>query len=211
MQDLYDAISKLGISTFEAKEKDFGEENTRFLERNVLLETIDQLWKDHLAQMDHLKEGIGLRGYAQKDPLLEYKKEAFNLFDRMKYSVKYAAVQRFLGVQLVSEEELRRKEEMMRRHADEGIELSGGEDVDAGSQSASEMLKREAQKAKVEGMRKELDTVNERFKQLTQTSHGSLPEDEGAAAPVKNEFKGVGRNDPCPCGSGKKFKKCHGA
>jgi len=142
------------------------------LEKFVLLQTIDQLWKEHLLNMDHLKEGIGLRGYAQKNPLQEYQKEGFSMFEEMIDRVHTDAVQKAFTVQAVRQEELARLEQ--RRQPQEAqMTMSGG-----GEQAAPQPLARR--------------------------QPGRPP---GAAA----EAPKAGRNDPCPCGSGKKFKKCHGA
>jgi preprotein translocase subunit SecA len=127
------------------------------LESVIYLGSIDQLWKDHLLNIDHLKEGVGLRGYAQKDPLVEYKKEGFALFQMMDEQVKTDVICKLFRVQVTREEQV---EEMQPKS------------------------------------------------QPMQFLHGS--EEEQTAAPVKRDDDKVGRNDPCPCGSGKKYKKCHG-
>jgi preprotein translocase SecA subunit len=139
----------------------------RQLEKFVLLQTIDQLWKEHLLNMDHLKEGIGLRGYGQRNPLQEYQKEGFEMFEEMIASIHQDAVQKVFTVQAVRADDLQRLEQRRRPQAAQ-MTMSGGGDP----------MPRPAQ-AKATGPRRD--------------------------APK------VGRNDPCPCGSGKKYKKCHGA
>jgi len=129
----------------------------RHLESVIYLGSIDQLWKDHLLNIDHLKEGVGLRGYAQKDPLVEYKKEGFALFQLMDEQIKTDVIGKLFRVQVTREEQV---EEMQPKA------------------------------------------------QPMQFLHGS--QEEAPAAPLKRTDEKVGRNDPCPCGSGKKFKKCHG-
>jgi preprotein translocase subunit SecA len=133
----------------------------RHLEKVVILQTIDQQWKDHLLTMDRLKEGIGLRGYAQQNPLQAYQKEGFELFGEMVARIDAEAVKKLFTVQLVREEDVERMEQQRRPQ------------------------------------------------QMT-LSHGAVTE----AAPASNQASGggdkAGRNDPCPCGSGKKYKKCHG-
>jgi preprotein translocase subunit SecA len=140
-------------------------EQIKFATREILLSIFDQFWKDHLLAMDHVKEGINLRAYAQKDPLNEYKRESFNLFEQMRVDVKKAIVENIFKVRLYTPEEI---EEIKRRQQ---IELE-------------EQL--EAHKR----MQEEIENKNK---------------------PIQRTRTKVGRNDPCPCGSGKKFKQCHGA
>jgi len=147
---------------YEEKEKLFGAEMMRFLERRIVLDIVDAQWKDHLLSLDHLKEGIGLRGYGQKDPLVEFKKEAFTLFEDMMERIDTDTV-RFLFLM---------------------------------------------QPAKPEQEAKEIEERHRRQQQQVKFSAG--PAQTEAPKPVRAGAK-VGRNDPCPCGSGKKFKKCHGA
>ena len=148
---------------YEEKEKLFGAEAMRYLERRVILDIVDSQWKDHLLSIDHLKEGIGLRGYGQKDPLVEFKKEAFTLFEDMMERIDTESV-RFLFLMQPAkppEQEAREIEERQRR-------------------------------------------------QQAQIKFSTGPAQTQAPKPVRSGAK-VGRNDPCPCGSGKKYKKCHGA
>lgn len=157
-------LKERAISLYEAKEKEFGSEIARDLEKMLILQAIDSLWKDHLLGIDHLKEGIGLRGYAQKDPLLEYKREAFGLFQDLNQRIKEGVIQRLLRVQLTRPEEALAEQERARQ------------------------------------------------KQRMIFGHGAMPgKQPEAPQPIKRDMQKVGRNDPCPCGSGKKFKKCHGA
>ncbi|HVO11018.1 MAG TPA: SEC-C metal-binding domain-containing protein, partial [Vicinamibacteria bacterium] len=132
----------------------------------VLLETLDSLWKDHLLSMDHLKEGIGLRGYAQQNPLQEYKKEGFELFETMMQQLETDVVEKVFTVQIARQEDVQRME-ARRRPQPMQMVMSGA----GGAQ--------QAQQRKAEPARRTADKV--------------------------------GRNDPCPCGSGKKYKKCHGS
>jgi preprotein translocase subunit SecA len=137
----------------------------RSFERAIMLQAVDVAWKDHLLALDHLKEGIGLRGYGQRDPLNEYKRESFELFQAMKDRIEDDIVQKLFRYEPVTEEQL--AEQRRRREAVQAprIELSAP--------------------PKVEGPSRQQPSVNKDVK--------------------------VGRNDPCPCGSGKKYKKCHGA
>jgi preprotein translocase subunit SecA len=146
---------------YEEKEKLFGTEMMRFLERRVILDIVDAQWKDHLLSLDHLKEGIGLRGYGQKDPLVEFKKEAFTLFEDMMERIDSDTV-RFLFLM---------------------------------------------QPAKPEQEAREIEERHKR--QQAQIRFSAGPAQAEPPKPVRSGAK-VGRNDPCPCGSGKKYKKCHG-
>jgi preprotein translocase subunit SecA len=138
----------------------------RQLEKFVLLQTIDQLWKEHLLNMDHLKEGIGLRGYGQRNPLQEYQKEGFEMFEEMISTIHQDGVQKVFTVQAVRAEDLSRLEQR-RRPQPAQMTMSGGGQTTGSGQAKASAQRRDAPK--------------------------------------------VGRNDPCPCGSGKKYKKCHGA
>jgi preprotein translocase subunit SecA len=145
------------------KEKELGPELMRFLEKNFMLQVIDHHWKDHLLAMDHLRDGIGLRGYGQKDPLIEYKREGYDLFAGMMERIKSDTIERLFLVQAVRE----------------------------GERSAPPP-----------------PPVMSRPQPKLTLNRGEEP----VSAPTihRNDDK-VGRNDPCPCGSGKKYKKCHGA
>jgi preprotein translocase subunit SecA len=150
------------IHTYESKEQKFTPEVMRYLEKMILLQTMDALWKDHLLSMDHLKEGIGLRGYAQRNPLQEYQKEAFAMFEALSQRMQEDVVEKLFTVQIARQEDVQRIEP--RPIPQRQVVMSHGETA---VQAQPTQLKREAPK--------------------------------------------VGRNDACPCGSGKKFKKCHGA
>ncbi len=158
MEDLGNLISNKALSLYSEKEAMVGSEDFRQIERIVMLQTVDNLWKDHLLSMDHLKEGIGLRGYAQQNPLLVYKKEGFELFQDMISRVKEETVSILFRIQV-------------------------------------------AEPRKLEDMQKPQE-------QNLIFSHGSG--DDEKKQPVKRAAEKVGRNMLCPCGSGKKYKKCCG-
>lgn len=166
-----DAIKKEDVSQYiqdkvheyyEQKEQDISSDTMRQIERFVMLQTVDFLWKDHLLNMDHLREGIGLRGYAQKNPLHEYKKEGYEMFGSLMYRLSNDVCEKLFRVQPVSETDIERLEKQ-RRAEQQRMVLSRGES-----------------------------------------------EEEEKKKPVRRHEKKIGRNDPCPCGSGKKYKKCHG-
>jgi preprotein translocase subunit SecA len=151
-------INDEAIKAYQEKETAVGEHEFRELERFVMLQNVDNLWKDHLLSMDHLKEGIGLRGYAQQDPLIVYKKEGFELFNDMISRIKEETLGILFRIQLAEPEKI----ETLRQPKEQPLIFSGGEDAGFDKQ------------------------------------------------PVKREKKKIGRNAPCPCGSGKKYKKCCG-
>lgn len=160
-QDIIEILREKIRSSYEEKESQIGSETMRQIERFIMLQTLDYLWKDHLLVMDHLREGIGLRGYAQKDPLYEYKKEGYETFSAMMDRFRDEVCEKLFRVKPVSQVDMERLERR-RRIEQQRMVLSRGEGG------------------------------------------------EGKKSPVKRERK-VGRNDPCPCGSGKKYKKCCGA
>ena len=163
ISELQDRIHEI----YDAKEKEFGEENLRELERVVMLKIVDQKWMDHIDNMDELKKGIGLRGYGQKDPVVQYRLEGTEMFDDMIEDIKTDVVKILLNI--------RKKEGPIQR----------------------------TETAKVTGAGLEDTAIN--------LVDGNLSEKEGGMnKTVVNEGPKVGRNDPCPCGSGKKYKNCCG-
>jgi len=159
---------------YEAKERVLGPETMRLHERFVMLQVVDQQWKDHLLAIDHLKEGIGLRGYGQRDPLVEYKKESFELFTLMKERIEDQFVQYLFRLQPVLRE------------------------------AEGELVDEEPRSAPVGLPSRRAANVNYSYGAAASGGHDAKVETVHRNAPK------VGRNDPCPCGSGKKFKKCHG-
>ncbi|MBB3275495.1 MULTISPECIES: preprotein translocase subunit SecA [Pseudoxanthomonas] len=166
---------------FDEKETVIGGETMRALEKHIMLTVLDKNWKEHLARMDYLRQGIHLRGYAQKQPKQEYKKEAFELFSDMLERVKREVVTLLARVRIRTEEEVAALEAQERAMAEAQARQMQFQHADAGGYSADE----EAEQA-----------------QAAQAGRPvAMPADAGPK---------VGRNDPCPCGSGKKFKHCHG-
>ena len=172
---------------FAEKEASLGDETMRMLEKHIMLNVLDQGWKEHLGRMDYLRQGIHLRGYAQKQPKQEYKKEAFELFSSMLERVKSEVVTLLSRVRIRSEEEVAALEAQERAMAEAQARQMQFQHQDAGGYSADE----EAEQA-----------------QLAAAQGGYV---QSGPMPAHRDAPKVGRNDPCPCGSGKKFKKCHGA
>ena len=146
----------------------------REVERQIMLQVLDNQWKDHLANMDQLRQGIGLRAYAQKNPKQEYKRESFAMFEQLLDNIKYETVRFLSHIQVASEDDMRKLEEQRRR------EQEGREYQHAESASLTEE----------QGQQGDSETAQQQ--------------------PVQRLGPKVGRNDPCPCGSGKKYKQCHG-
>jgi preprotein translocase subunit SecA len=156
---LLEEVSGQIVQAYESKERELSSELTRYLEKLMLLQVIDHHWKDHLLGMDHLRDGIGLRGYGQKDPLIEYKREGFDMFSSMMDRIKSDVLERLFRVQAVK-----------------------------GEQQPPPPLSAAPPPRMI-------------------LNRGDEP---SAPSTVQRQTDKVGRNDPCPCGSGKKYKKCHG-
>lgn len=163
--DLAEYLKQKALKALEEKYKGLDPEQVKYTYREVLLATFDQFWKDHLLAMDHLKEGINLRSHGGKDPLVEYKREAFVLYENMKFAIKKSVVERISHIKLMTQEEI----EAIHREQEALL------DAQMKAHKEAEMAKSMAHEKKV----------------------------------IRASMK-VGRNDPCPCGSGKKFKACHG-
>jgi preprotein translocase subunit SecA len=201
---------------YEAREREFGDDVVRQLERWVLLQAIDHHWKDHLLGMDHLKEGIGLRGYAQRNPLQEYQREGFELFEKMIARFEDDAVEKLYALRPITEEEARAR--MAQAEADQAAIAVEHGSVEPGAEAESvdpELAAARRQPAITQAIQQRigqqrLEEQRQRAEREMILSHGAerapaqRPAQQGAAADR------VGRNDPCPCGSGKKYKKCHG-
>jgi len=168
-EEIEDLIWEKLKAKYADKEKQIGEEAMRTYERIIMLNIIDAQWKDHLLALDHLKQGIGLVGYGQKDPLVEYKKESFDLFQAMLDRIDTTTIRSLFNLQVVSE---RAPDELQRRRAARRSSMN-----------------------------------------FTGPNQGAAAggEETGKVKTVVRSQPKVGRNDPCPCGSGKKYKKCHGA
>ncbi len=157
--DLTEIGSERVHQLYDQREAEFTEPVMRQIEKIVMLQTLDSLWKDHLLAMDHLKEGIGLRGYAQVNPLVEYQKEGFTMFEALMAVMQQDVVEKAFSVQVQRQQDVEQIQQPKPQH----VVMSHGGESEA-----------------------------------------------PAATPAKRDAEKVGRNDPCPCGSGKKYKRCHG-
>ena len=169
-QGVRDRILQAADQSYAAKEELAGSENLRNFERGMLLQSLDNHWREHLAAMDHLRQGIHLRGYAAKNPKQEYKREAFELFERMLGTISREVTQITLTVQIRSEA-----------------------DVEA-----------------VEPQEAPVSNVQYHHADYDEALAADADAEEAGQQPIERQHAKVGRNDPCPCGSGKKFKHCHG-
>jgi preprotein translocase subunit SecA len=168
-QEVVDAIWERLKTKYETKEQHIGPEAMRTYERIIMLNIIDAQWKDHLLSLDHLKQGIGLVGYGQKDPLVEYKKQSFDLFQEMLDRIDTTTIRSLFNLQVVTEAPPERLHQRSVARRPGSLKFTG-------------------------------------------PNQGAAPagEEEGKVKTVVRDQPKVGRNEPCPCGSGKKYKKCHG-
>jgi preprotein translocase subunit SecA len=204
---LSEALAEAVQAKYAEKEKQFSADLLRWLERRIILDVVDTQWKDHLLSLDHLKEGIGLRGYGQKDPLVEFKKEAFILFEDMMTRIDNETVRYLYHVQIqqsdVPPPGAAPSPAPTPRPTPPRAPAAG-----AAAAVASAAARVEEAPARLPDFARALERKQERQQKDLQYQTGAAQAE--APKPVKAGAK-VGRNDPCPCGSGKKYKKCHGA
>jgi preprotein translocase subunit SecA len=168
-EQIKEKIIELSKKQYKEKEEQIGREVLAQFEKSVILQTMDNQWREHLAAMDHLRQGIHLRGYAQKDPKQEYKREAFTLFSAMLDNLKYDIIRLLTSVEIQTQDDVSAVEEQRRAEQAQKMQFIHADNADA------------------------------------------IVEDENTQTTFKRNEKKVGRNDACPCGSGKKFKNCHGS
>ncbi|MGC9158750.1 MAG: preprotein translocase subunit SecA [Terracidiphilus sp.] len=212
--ELGESIFEKLVQQYEEKEKILGSATMRYHERMVMLSVIDGLWKDHLLSMDHLKEGIGLRGYAQLDPLVEYKRESYEMFEAMMLkfhedTVRYLFRMQILGPDGQPVDAAPRRSRTVPAappvaSAAHPVDGNGSEWSEPGD-GASMAVRRAS--TTIDAIEREFQ--NKKQRELVTASRAGSGD---ASQPMQRRAgEKVGRNDPCPCGSGKKYKKCHGA
>ena len=196
-QGIADEITDFLCNRYEAKSESLGDERMRYSERMIMLQLLDQQWKGHLLSMDHLKEGIGLRGYGQKDPLIEYKKESFDIFQAMMANFEDETLKILFHLQPAPAAD-------QAAQAPPRPGLDGQRANGAGAAVEEEL----AAAGSIESFTRDVRRRKERELQQARPVGAG-----GATAAVKQVIRGkkVGRNEPCPCGSGKKYKRCCGA
>jgi preprotein translocase subunit SecA len=204
---LSDATVEAVAKRYEEKEKQFSPPLMRWLERRIILDVVDSQWKDHLLSLDHLKEGIGLRGYGQKDPLVEFKKEGFVLFEDMMTRIDNETIRYLYHIQIQQAE---RPPEDMQTHPDAQPRQPQSSRVGGAAAAVASAAARVAEPAqqRLPDVARQLERKQQRQQRDLQYQTGAAQAE--APKPVRAGAK-VGRNEPCPCGSGKKYKKCHGA
>ena len=193
--EIHDTLWAKIVGSYDEKEKLVGREVLQRVERDIMLQIVDQQWKDHLYSLDHLKEGIGLRGYGQRDPLVEYKKESFALFQAMKDRVDEEIVRYLWWLRPILNEEA----PVARRPAPR--------------RSAPLILNDPSTESALVGARAQASQQASPFAPARgrQQQPARVGGDDATPKTVRRDEPKVGRNEPCPCGSGKKYKKCHGA
>ncbi|RKU03876.1 preprotein translocase subunit SecA [Burkholderia sp. Nafp2/4-1b] len=187
-EEILEAVTTAADEQYEAKVALVGRESFSAFERSVMLQTVDRLWREHLAALDHLRQGIHLRGYAQKNPKQEYKREAFELFAAMLDAIKQEVTRIVMNVQIQSPEQLEEAAEQIEERSGhlENVEYQHADYAESGAPVANVAVATAAT--------------------ATADMVGSAMTHSGPGG----EMPKVGRNDPCPCGSGKKYKQCHG-
>jgi preprotein translocase subunit SecA len=182
---LYERLMAEAVAHYEGRESEVGADTMRKLEREVMLRIIDQKWREHLADMDYLREGINLRAMGQKDPLNEWQREGYEFFGSMMSSIAQDFVRYLMHIQVTVREPEQREEPALR-----DVQTSGPEDPVQGSAA----MRNGGAPIGPDGVAPQ-----------------PKPEEEPANVPVtKSDWDKTGRNEPCPCGSGKKYKLCHG-
>jgi preprotein translocase subunit SecA len=183
-EDILARVLAAADEAYAAKVSQIGAEAFAGFERSILLQVLDQHWREHLAALDHLRQGIHLRGYAQKNPKQEYKREAFELFATLIDRVRADVIRILMNVRIQSQEEIEAAEQKIEAETERRIEQARAQHSEFGSAVAEEAA--------------DVETL-------------TLPErTEPKPQPFKRFGGKIGRNDPCPCGSGKKYKQCHG-
>ncbi len=177
---IFDSVEEV----MSEKEQRIGEEGMRHVEKSLMLRILDEQWKEHLASMDYLRKGIGLRGYAQKNPKQEYKREAYAMFTELLDDVKYTVSTAIARLRIPTEEEMRELEAQQRALAEEQQKNMNFIHEESSGHGDEEAERQQAAEAANQGKKRQQTVVR--------------------------QGKKVGRNDPCPCGSGKKYKQCHG-
>ena len=190
--DLLAGVLKSADSRYAEKVEQVGREGFRGFERSIMLQSIDQRWREHLSALDHLRQGIHLRGYAQKNPKQEYKREAFDLFENMLNSIRDEVVRILMNVQIQSAEQAQQAEAQVERQAEQSYSQASYTHADFAA----------LPQADVEAVALAV--------QNAPAAQSDARSAESAEQPFRRFGNKIGRNDPCPCGSGKKYKVCHG-
>jgi len=211
-ETLMDDLKADAHKAYDARESEVGVEVMRELERQVLLSVLDRKWREHLYEMDYLREGIGLRAYSQRDPLVEYQREGFDMFNAMKEGIREETVGFLFNLEVQVDEE---------EEAEVGVELLAGADTSGASGLSGDLAQPLTQPHDGNGHEHHPPHVFAKGLQAPRAPQNltySAPSEDGevevkgqTVSNADDPFAGVSRNAECPCGSGKKYKKCHGA
>jgi preprotein translocase subunit SecA len=212
-QGVADLVVQAATQAYEEKWKQVGRDPFIDFERSILIQTVDQSWREHLAALDHLRQGIHLRGYAQKDPKQEYKRESFALFEQLLERVRDSVTRVLMNVQVQSQEEAEEAARLANARAQALADAANTLHASFNPEAAFSSDDPEALALAAQDL-----AANNLSGEPARLSQGpvagqSLGSSTGGdqAQPVRRDLPKVGRNEPCPCGSGKKFKHCHGA
>ncbi len=189
--ELIEVLRTDALDAYDRREAEIGEEVMRELERRVVLSVLDRKWREHLYEMDYLREGIYLRAYSQRDPLIEYQREGFDMFAAMMDGIKEEAVGFLFNLEVQVDDTEAEAEAQAQAEAD------------------AEQARREAPQIRAKGL--ELPKQPQNLSYSAPSEDGEVAVTGSAAASADDPYSNTGRNDYCPCGSGKKYKKCHGA
>ncbi|GAA4091354.1 preprotein translocase subunit SecA [Actinomadura miaoliensis] len=206
-ETLAERVRKDAQAAYDAREEELGAEVMRELERRVVLSVLDRKWREHLYEMDYLQEGIGLRAMAQRDPLVEYQREGYDMFNAMLDGIKEESVGYLFNLEVEVEEQPQAPKvgaapvEVSKTAPAEGAE------EEAPAAEEGEEGEHEAPAIRAKGLEKPQRPKKLDYSAPTVDGEGGVEHHSEEAA---DPYEGVGRNDPCPCGSGKKFKRCHG-
>jgi preprotein translocase subunit SecA len=226
--DLGEAIFNRLQQRYNVKEQILGAPNMRYHERVVMLSVLDGLWKEHLLNMDHLKEGIGMRGYAQQDPLVAYKKESFEMFEAMMLRFQEDTCRHLFRMQILAPdgtpiETMEQLAALQSRFQQAPPQMPPPAQMPAPAQTnwqsnqprqpqqpaAPPAVPTRAPQTTIDALEREFERKKQRELEAARHAGGSTANGNGSAP--KRAGANIGRNDPCYCGSGKKYKKCHGA
>ncbi len=207
--ELIKALQEDAHRAYAEREQEVGEEVMRELERRVLLSVLDRKWREHLYEMDYLREGIYLRAYSQRDPLVEYQREGFDMFTAMMDGIKEESVGFLFNLEVQVDEEDDAEGGFLFEGEDDEVEEPLRRELRSEEQPAQREAHREAPHIHAKGL--EMPKQPQNLSYSAPTEDGEVEVRGGTASNADDEFADVGRNSLCPCGSGKKYKRCHGA
>ena len=207
-EEIFSRVERRADEHMAAKVAQWGPDVIRYIEKSILLQSLDHLWREHLVMLDHLRNVIGLRGYGQRDPLNEYKAESFSLFEAMSQSLREAVTAQLMRVEIQAAPPPEQPPAPLPVMAAHKIDPTTGEDEMALALAGAETLARH-------GIGQAVGRPSVQPSASARRPAAASARCSQAAMPARNpqdpqSWGKVGRNEPCPCGSGKKFKHCHG-